>query len=208
MEGWISTVSALRLLAVFFILAAAFSRSSKLALIIALSVIASAVVMHLATEGFSGLSFSLFGAAAATLFTLPLYGLKRIDITELVISCAAGTILGPMGCFTALLIAFILYAVQRLSRANISSVLDRFISSKSISDPGFLIEDEKSALAEIEAKKILRSDCGDPVWPSLPCTCTRDNTGSLEEQRLENILPWRINMALTTLAALMIGFPT
>ncbi len=209
MEDWSSQHTILRLVAVLFIMITAFDRSKegKILKFLALPVIVAAVVLHYLGEGFDGLRFSLLGMITTTALTLPLYMLKRVTRTELAIACAFGGILGFAGSSMAFLIAFVLLAIQHLLEADSVPVSDNIISVSTTSGAGFLTKDEKSALAEIEARKILRSDSTQFKNLNFENKDTDDVPSHKSGHRHVDILPWRVKLALAALTILLLGVP-
>ena len=158
-------------------------------------------------EGFDGLRFSLLGMIAATALTVPLYMLKRVTRTEFAISCAFGGILGFVGSSIAFLIAYMLLAIQHFLEADSVFVSDHIIPVSTTSGAEFLTKDEKSALAEIEARKILRSDSKQFKNLNFENKNTDDVPSHKRGHRHVDILPWRVKLALAALTILMFGVP-
>lgn len=69
---------------------------------------------------------------------------------------------------------------------------------------GLLAFDEKSALVEIEAMKILRKDKKDFAEPIYFEDCVNGKTSAAGAGQA-NVFPWCAKLALATLAVLMIG---
>ena len=165
------------------------------------------LVLHYLGEGFDGLRFSLLGMIAATALTVPLYMLKRVTRTEFAISCAFGGILGFVGSSIAFLIAYMLLAIQHFLEADSVFVSDHIIPVSMTSGAEFLTKDEKSALAEIEARKILRSDSKQFKNLNFENKNTDDVPSHKRGHRHVDILPWRVKLALAALTILMFGVP-
>jgi len=209
MEEWSSQQAVLRLIAAFFILVTAFdwSREGRIIKFLAFPVIVAAAVFHYRCTGFDGLRISLLGMITATALTVPLYMLKRVTRTELAISCAFGGILGFVGSSIAFLIAYILLAIQHFLEADSVFVSDHIIPVSTTSGAEFLTKDEKSALAEIEARKILRSDSKQFKNLNFENKYTDDVPSHKSGHRHVDILPWRVKLALAALTILLFGVP-
>ncbi|MCK4236231.1 MAG: hypothetical protein KAX38_03865 [Candidatus Krumholzibacteria bacterium] len=199
----------LKLFTVLFIVTAALdkSRDGKATWIFALALIVASAAIHHFRDGFNGFLFFISGVTAAFVLTFVLYRLKHITLTELVISCAIGGILGPAGYSIAFIIAFSLLTIQHLLKADKLPLSNRLFFNNVNGRSSSLIRDEKSALAEIEAKKILRND--DNGFERYGCPDIRPGPGSEDADGCpcREMLPWRAKMALAVIAVLMIGIP-
>jgi hypothetical protein len=209
MEGWATDTTMLRFLTVAFIAAAAIDRSkiAKSKSILALSAFATSIGWHTSASGADGLLYALFGVAVAFLASYPLMRLKRISKEDLMISLALGSMLGFACSAMVFLVAYIFFLIQAILRADYVLVTEGVIDTTTRSSSDLFVLDEKSALAEIEALKILRSEGIDFEKHCLLTAYRGDVMGISPAQRYVNILPWPAKLAFGTLAVLMYGFP-
>jgi hypothetical protein len=130
-----------------------------------------------------------------------------LSLPQLTASQAARTVwytrsLGAVNYAIVFCIATALLSIQRLLR--IESALPRAVSDPSPYGAGLLAFDEKSALVEIEALRILRMDRKDWAGPSHAEDLPDREPADVLERRV-NILPWCAKLAVATLVILMAG---
>jgi hypothetical protein len=209
MEGWATDTIMLRLLTVAFIVAAAIDRSkiSRFKSILALSAFATSIGWHTSASGAEGLLYSFSGVGVALIASYPLMRLKKISKDDLMISLALGSMLGLSCSAMVFLIAYAFLSMQALLRADYVLITEGVIDMSSQNNTDLFLLDEKSALAEIEALKILRSEGIDFEKHYLLTAYREDVTGVSPTRRYVNILPWPAKLAFGTLAVLMYGFP-
>jgi hypothetical protein len=172
--------------------------------IIALAALIIAPALFGITNGTDGLIYSLAGAGAALFLTIPLLLLGYVSRNDVIVSIALGGALGAVQYAIAFCIATAFLSIQKAFR--IESQL-RDTDAPSDASPhcaGLLAFDEKSALVEIEAMRILRRD-GKEVAGVL-CTASYPN-GALSGDTATkgSVLPWCAKLAVATLVVLMIG---
>ena len=193
----------LHVLISLFMMAALYGMGrTRFQVIIGFAAIILAPVAYGILSGTDGLVFSLVGAGVALFLTLPLSLLGYVGRTDVIISIALGGTLGAVSFVIVFCIALILVAVQRLLR--IESALPCAAGDPSPYGAGLLALDEKSALVEIEAMRLLRMDrkvaYGLATVEDFPRREMRD-----ECARRMNILPWCAKLAIATLVILMAG---
>jgi len=156
-------------------------------------------------DGLDGLIYSLAGAAAALLLTAPLASFKFLSRTDVIISVALGGIIGTVQYLFVFAIATALLSLQRLCRVDGSVAAARGMATLSPYGAGLLAFDEKSALVEIEAMRILRREVRDFAEPLRYIEdCLSGRTSAAGAGR-PCAFPWCAKLALATLAVLMIG---
>ena len=211
MEGLVSPRTVIHILASIFILASIIIRPDREKHIWGLTVplYGAAFVLHVLIGGFSGFALALTGAGTAFMLTYGLYHIKHITETELLISVTAGAFLGPAGFAIAYVVAFLMFAFQYIMRAEVVPTAHYFIDTLSSRGTNLLSRDERSALAEIEAQKMLRKD--DLDFMNLK----RQNYNRSPEHGGDcfgapcswPLFPWRAKLAFAVLTVLMIGLP-
>ena len=209
MEGWATDSAMLRFLAITLVVMAAVDRSHgwKFRTMLALSAFAASLSCHYSINGLPGLGHSLSGVAVAFLASYPLIRIHRISQSELLLSLALGSILGFVCSAMVFLIAFLFLAAQAMLRADYILVTEGVLDTTSRCNPDLFVMDEKSALAEIEAMKIMKSEGLDYEKHYLLAAHHGDLSSLSPGQRYINILPWPAKLALGTLAVLMYGMP-
>ena len=209
MEGWATDTAMLRFLAVaFVVLAATVGRRRRLfSSILALSALSASLAWHVNDCGAAGLLYALSGAAVAFLASFPLFRMRRLSREELYLSLALGCMLGFACSAMVFLVSYLFLVVQFLLRADFVLIREGMIETAPRYETDPLLMDEKSALAEIEACKILRSEGLDFRKHSMIPARINDLSAISPSQRYVNILPWPAKLAFGTLAALMYGFP-
>jgi len=153
-------------------------------------------------SGADGLTYSLVGAGAALFLTLPLSLLGFVSRTDVIISIALGGTLGAVNYAIVFCIATALLSIQRMLR--IESAPPGAVSDSSPYGAGLLAFDEKSALVEIEAMRMLRMDRKDSTGPVLTGVYRGGEPGC-ESTGPFRIMPWCAKLAVATLVVLMIG---
>lgn len=175
---------------------------NRFQVVIGLAALVVAPVAYGGISGADGLIYSLVGAGVALFLTLPLSLLGFVARTDVIISIALGSSLGAVNYAIVFCIATALLSVQRMLR--IESALPRAASDPSPYGAGLLAFDEKSALVEIEAMRMLRMDRKD--WTGLIHAEDFPGAGPADEHaRPANILPWCAKLAVATLVILMTG---
>lgn len=207
MEGWASESAMLRFLAVALVIMSALDRShrGKLRTMLALSAFAASLSCHFSTNGPAGLTFSLSGVAVALLASYPLFKTHRISASELLLSLALGSILGLAGSAMVFLVAYFFLLIQAFLRADFILVRQGILDTRSPGDSEVLAMDEKSALAEIEALKIMKSEGFEYEKHYLLPAHRDDSSSPSPGQRYVNVLPWPAKLAIGTLALLLYG---
>jgi hypothetical protein len=174
---------------------------------LALSAFAASLSCHYSMNGFPGLGHSLSGVAIALLASFPLFRMHRITESELLLSLALGSILGLSGSATVFLIAYLFLSVQTLLRADFILMTGGLLDTRAQCETDSFVMDEKSALAEIEAMKIMKSEGFAYEKHYLLAGHHGDLSSMSPGQRYVNILPWPAKLAIGTLAALLYGLP-
>lgn len=209
MEGWATDSAMLRFLAITLVVLSAVDRSQgwKFRTMLALSAFAASLSCHYSNNGLPGLGYSLAGVAVAFLASYPLFKIHRVSRSELFLSLALGSILGFACSAMVFLIAYLFLSVQAMLRADYILVTEGILGTASRCEADMFIMDEKSALAEIEAMKIMKSEGFDYKKHYLLAAHHGDLSSISPDQRYVNILPWPAKLALGTLAVLMYGLP-
>jgi hypothetical protein len=199
----------IKLTAAIYILLIAMRRipKTKPAWLITAAVCMVVTSAHMYVHGLPGLFMSISGAAVSILLSIPLYRQNRISRSELIPSLAVGCILGPVGYSVAYLIAFTLFAVQYWLKAEKFIAGDRRLRTASPGGPDIIAADEKSALARIEARKILHGDNAQNAGDDLPRDRLEDYIYRHYPHRQENTFPWGAKLAVASLVVLMMGVP-
>jgi len=154
-------------------------------------------------DGVDGLVFSIVGASAALFLTLPLSLLGFVSRTDVIISIALGGILGAIHYAIAFGIAMAFLSIQRIFRIESSASDVCSMHGVPPYGAGLLAFDEKSALVEIEAMRILRMDRSNIPAPSPADGCVMDSAG--ESGGHTSVLPWCAKLAVATIVVLMMG---
>ena len=198
----------LKLIAVLFILTVVLNRSMKRESRWAISclMLISAGIIHYYRVGYTGLLFTVTGAAIAYLLTMPLERINRISREDLIVSTAIGGVLGAVGYALCFLICLVLFAVQQLMKAETSSFLDWFFTRGSRRNVNVIMQDEKSALAVIEAKKIMARECEACRNMDMNEIGTCGDSPMHWGQWKNEFLTWREKLALAALTVLMAGY--
>ncbi len=174
---------------------------------LALSAFAASLSCHYSINGLPGLGHSLSGVAVAFLAAYPLFKMHRVSQSELLLSLALGSILGFACSAMVFLIAHLFLILQAALRADYILVTEGILDTASRYEADLFAMDEKSALAEIEAMKIMKSEGLDYEKHYL-LAANHGNLSSISpDQRYVNILPWPAKLALGTLAVLTYGIP-
>ena len=172
--------------------------------IVALAALVIAPAVFGITDGTDGLIYSLAGAGAALFLTIPLLLLGYVSRNDVIVSVALGGALGAVQYAIAFCIATAFLSIQRMFRIESRSSDVDAVTDASPYGAGLLAFDEKSALVEIEAMRILRRD-GKEVAGLLGTAGYPAGALSGEAARHGNVLPWCAKLAVATLAVLMIG---
>ena len=209
MEGWVTDSAMLRFLAITLVVLSAVDRSHgwKFRTMLALSAFAASLSCHYSNNGLPGLGYSRAGVAVAFLASYPLFKIHRISQSELFLSLALGSILGFACSAMVFLIAYLFLSVQAMLRADYILVTEGILDTASRCEADMFVMDEKSALAEIEATKIMKSEGFDYEKHYLLAAHHGGLSSISPGQRYVNILPWPAKLALGTLAVLMYGMP-
>jgi hypothetical protein len=133
--------------------------------------------------------------------------MRRISKAELLVSLALGSMLGFACSAMVFLVAYLFLSVQAMLRADFVLIQEGMVETFPRCDADLLLLDEKSALAEIEAYKMLRNEGLDFKKHYLLPARLNDLSAFSPSQRYVNILPWPAKLAFGTLAVLMYGFP-
>lgn len=209
MEGWATDTAMLRFMAVAFIILAATvgTRKRLFSSILAISAFSASIAWHVSGAGSSGLLYALSGSAVAFLASFPLLKMRRISSEEFYVSLSLGSMLGLASSAMVFLVAYLFLSVQAMLRADFVLIREGMVETSRRSETDLLLMDEKSALAEIEAYKILRSEGLEFKKHCLLPARLNDPSAISPMQRYVNILPWPAKLAFGTLAVLMHGFP-
>jgi len=198
-------MTALNILTALFIMASVYGMTKeRFQLLMAIVVLVVAPTAMGIIDGADGLIYSLAGAAAALLLTAPLSIFKLVSRTDVIISVALGGILGAVQYAIVFGVATAFLSVQRIFRVDGSIAAAGGMAALSPYGAGLLAFDEKSALVEIEAMKILRKDKKDFAEPIYFEDCVNGRTSAAGAGQA-NVFPWCAKLALATLAVLMIG---
>jgi ribosomal protein S9 len=198
-------MTGLNIITSIFIMAALYgTEKHRFQVIIGIAALVLAPAAFGIIDGADGLIYSLAGACAALLLTMPLLLLKVISRNDVMISVALGGILGAFQYAIAFCIATAFLSIQRMLRIESSIDGARAASDASPYGSGLLAFDEKSALVEIEAMKMLRMDRRE--IPEPPCAVDVPTNGwSGECAGHASVLPWCAKLAVATLVVLMMG---
>ena len=209
MEGWATDSAMLRFLAITLVVLSAVDRSRgwKFRTMLALSAFAASISCHYSINGIHGLGHALSGVGIAFIASFPLFKIHRISKSELFLSLALGSILGLACSAMVFLIADIFLSIQRILQADYILVTEGILDTALRGKADMIVMDEKSALAEIEAMKIMKSEGLDYEKHYLLAAHHGDISSLSPDQRYINILPWPAKLALGTLAVLMYGLP-
>jgi len=209
MEGWATDTAMLRFLTVAFIIlaAAAGTRKRLFSVVLALAAFTASIAIHLKGSGADGLLYAFTGMAVAFLASFPLLKMRRISENELFVSLTLGGMLGIACSAMVFLVAHLFLSVQAMLRADFVRIQEGTVELSPPCEADLLLLDEKSALAEIEACKMLRSEGLDFKKHYLLPSRLTDLSAISPSHRYVNILPWPAKLAFGTLAVLMYGFP-
>lgn len=198
-------MTALNILTALFIMVSMYGTTkARFQLVIAIAALVVAPTAMGIVDGADGLVYSLAGAVAALLLTTPLSSFKLVSRTDVIISVALGGILGAVQYAIVFGVATAFLLVQRIFRVDGSIAAAGGMAALSPYGAGLLAFDEKSALVEIEAMKILRKDKKDSAEPIYFQDYMNGRTGVAGAGQV-NVFPWCAKLALATLAVLMIG---
>jgi hypothetical protein len=203
MEAWLTSSMSLKLITALFVMVLVFNRSMsgrKLWMLV-VTAFTAALVMRIRPDGPTALLTAGSGAALSLILTLPLYKFKRATGEDVITSIVVGSMIGPVAYAAAYTIALALLAVQLVSRAETSLCFDRFYTSGSSSGTNLIMRDEKSALAEIEAKKILNRECEEYRELDIDNIKVRDAFDLWRNK----LMPWCDKMAIAVIAVMMAG---
>jgi hypothetical protein len=153
-------------------------------------------------SGANGVTYSLVGAGAALFLTIPLSLLGFVSHTDVIISIALGGALGAVNYAIVFCIATAILSIQRMLR--IENALPVAVSDSSPYGTGLLAFDEKSALVEIEAMRMLRMDRKDSAGSARTEVYESGEPGR-ESAGPFRAMPWCAKLAVATLVVLMIG---
>ncbi len=193
------------LLIALFIMAAAFCfNKNRLLLVISLPILVCAPMAFYLVSGIDGVVYSLAGVGAALILTMPLTFLRLLSRNELIVSLALGCTMGAVQYTIAFCIATAFLAVQKLLNVESAAEPSAPVSPEAGCGSDLLALDERSALVEIEALKILHKDMNEITeaelmenWAAQP----REARGFARAR----FLPWCAKMALATLTVLMLA---
>jgi len=172
--------------------------------IIALAALVIAPAVFGITGGTHGLIYSLAGAGAALFLTIPLLLLGYVSRNDVIVSVALGGALGAVQYAIAFCIATAFLSVQRMFKIESQPRDAETVTEASPQGAGLVALDEKSALVEIEAMRILRRD-GSEAAGLLSAAGYPAGASSGEAVRKGSVLPWCAKLAVATLVVLMIG---
>lgn len=195
-------MTALNLFAAIFIMAATYSMGRpRIQTIAAAAVATLAPAAFALAGGIEGLVSSLAGSALALMLTMPLSLLGHISPTDVLVSIALGGALGavPYSLVFAVATAFLL--AQRL--LGIEPQRNPLGAAAPSGSSDLLARDEQSALVEIEAMKILRTDRKE--FEALALREGLAGSGPCAPCATAAVFPWTAKLAVATLAVLMIG---
>jgi hypothetical protein len=198
-------MTVLNILTSIFIMAALYGmQRHRFQVVMGLAALVIAPAVLGIIDGASGLVHSLAGAGAALLLTIPLSLLGFVSQTDVIVSIALGAILGPVEYAIIFCIATAFLSIQRMFGIESSISVAGAARDVSPYGAGLLAFDEKSALVEIEAMKMLHRDRKEISVP--PCAADYP-TGECSSERASraSVLPWCAKLAVATLAVLMIG---
>jgi hypothetical protein len=198
-------MTGLNILTSIFIMAALYgTEKHRFQIIISIAALVLAPAAFGIIDGADGFIYSLVGASAALLLTIPLLLLGVISRNDVIISVALGGILGAFQYAIAFCIATAFLSIQRMFGIESSIARATAVSDASPHGSGLLAFDEKSALVEIEAMKMLRVDRGDIPEPLYAMNVSINNWSG-EEAAHASALPWCAKLAVATLVVLMMG---
>ena len=173
-------------------------------IIIALAALVIALAVFGIADGTDGLIYSLAGAGAALFLMIPLLLLGYVSRNDVIVSVALGGALGAVQYVIAFCIATAFLSIQRMFRIGARSRAAEAVTEASPDGAELVALDEKSALVEIEAMRILRMD-GKDVAGALCAAGNPEGASSGEAGTYGSLLPWSAKLAVATLVVLMIG---
>jgi hypothetical protein len=194
----------LKLIAAIFVMVTVFNRSmrGRLLWVLAAAAYIAAMVMHICIEGPDGLLSAGSGTALAFVLTLPLKKFERASFEDIVIACVIGGMIGAVAYALAYAIALAVLGVQLCCRAETSYRFDWFFTSGASAGANVTLRDERSALAEIEAKRILYREYS----ARRDLNIDHIRTGYLPIQWKNAFMTWREKTALAVFVVMMAGF--
>jgi hypothetical protein len=209
MEGWATDSAMLRFLAITLVVLSAVDRSHgwKFRTMLSISALAASLSCHFSINGLPGLGHSISGLTLAFVASYPLYRIHRISQSEMLLSLALGSILGLACSAMVFFIAYLFLGIQAILRADYILMTEGILDTSSRREEENSVMDEKSALAEIEAVKIMKSEGLDYEKHYLLAAHHGDISSMSPNHRYVNILPWPAKLAIGTLAILMYGMP-
>lgn len=193
------------LLIALFIMAAAFCfNKNRLPLVIALPILVCAPIAFYLVSGVDGVVYSLAGMGAALILTMPLTFFRVISWNELVVSVALGCMMGALQYAIAFCIATAFLALQKLLHVESAADQSAPVNPEACCASDLLALDERSALVEIEALKILHKDMNEITEGELMENWAAERREARGFARA-SFLPWCAKMALATLTVLMLA---
>ena len=198
-------MSMLNLLIALFSVSAAFCfgrRNFLLSIVIPALVIAPVAFYFF--DGTDGLIYSVAGVGLALLLTVPLRFFNVITASELFLSIALGAALGAAQYAAAFCIATAFITIQRFMKLDVPRRADELEAPPPGYGSGLLAADEKSALVEIEALKILHRDSEDFSDAAVVGSWAANGRGG-SAAGASRFMPWSAEIALATLTVLMLG---
>ena len=192
------------LIALFIMVAAFCFNKNRLLFVIAAPILVCAPIAFYLVSGTDGLVFSLEGMGAAIILTMPLTFLRVISWNELAISVALGCTMGAVQYTIAFCIATAFLALQKLLNVESADAPGALVSPGAHGGSDLLALDEKSALVEIEALKILHKDMSEITETELMESWAAERREARGFARAR-FLPWCAKMALATLTVLMLA---
>lgn len=196
-------MTALNIITALFIMTATLGTGKRgFLLVIGIAALVLAPAAMFIVDGIDGLIFSLAGAGAAFLLSFPLAYLGLVSPADVLVSAALGGFLGAVPFVAAFSIATAFLSIQKLFKIRSSAA--ESLSALSPGGAGLLAFDEKSALVEIEALKILRKDAPDMSDTSFVRERLHEEALARDAAPAQ-ILPWCAKLAIATFVVLMVG---
>lgn len=224
MNNPITPEMVLKVIAVAFVITTSMIKSRKsgilLSSVVLLLLFASGI--HIASEGIRGLFPSAAGVALACLTVLPLYLSRRISSSDFLVTIAAGGIMGISGYIPIIGISCLLILVQWLFRLNGPIPVTAPYYSKLEHEPDTGKEEHESSIEWSQTTESdhsrddqlahLRKDNSAKIKKVMERSSIKTHSLSdlarnerINQDRRVLIMPWRMKIALSTLAVLIIG---
>ena len=153
------------------------------------------IALTAAYSGTEAIEHSLLGAAAALMILLPLARIKLVEKADVAASIPLGALIGPLNFVIVFAIAGAVYILQKFTGSEVESAPE-YISGPDSTLPLNDKTVERSALAEIEAKRLFKTEYSN----SQRISSNQISLGSIQESEL---MPWALKIMF---AAIIVFF--